>query len=154
MGKWLLSAISVVITSQVVCPPGGGEGSVQAWSWRGRPCARSRHSTPPAHAGHSGAPLPWKRLYLDFWVHYFHKSHFLNELPLNQNMMLVNSKLPKTYEIFTETSDFVFFSMVPLCILAEIQVTDWWNLVSCFTLFYSILLNRIRCLYENIKSFG
>ena len=30
MGKWLLSAISVVITSQVVCPPGGGEGSVQA----------------------------------------------------------------------------------------------------------------------------
>ena len=30
VGKRLLSAISVVITSQVVCPPGGGEGSVQA----------------------------------------------------------------------------------------------------------------------------
>ena len=30
MGKWLLSAISVVITSHIVCPPGGGEGSVQA----------------------------------------------------------------------------------------------------------------------------
>ena len=30
MGKWLLSVISVVITSHVVCPPGGGEGSVQA----------------------------------------------------------------------------------------------------------------------------
>ena len=42
----------------------------QCPGWRGRSCARSRHSTPPAHAGHSGAPLPWKRLYLDFWVHY------------------------------------------------------------------------------------
>ena len=30
MGKWLLSVISVVITSHVVCPPVGGEGSVQA----------------------------------------------------------------------------------------------------------------------------
>ena len=50
-------------------------------------------------------PLPWKRLYLNFWVHYFHKSHILNELQLIQNMMLVNSKLPKTFEIFAQTSD-------------------------------------------------
>ena len=95
----------------------------QCPGWRGRSCARSRHSTPPAHAGHSGAPLPWKRLYLDFWVHYFHKSHFLNELPLNQKVMLVNSKLPKT-----ET----------------LHIGDGWNtgdrLMKSGVLFYTILL--------------
>ena len=90
MGKWLLSAISVVITSQVVCPPGGGEGSVQA--------DEAGHVPDPGiqHRQHTlvivAHPSPEK----GFWVHYFHKSHFLNELPLNQKVMLVNSKLPKT----------------------------------------------------------
>ena len=51
------------------------------------------------------SPLPWKRLYLEVWVQQFHKSHVLNELQLIQNMILVNSKLPKTFEIFTQTSD-------------------------------------------------
>ena len=108
----------------------------QCPGWRGRSCARSRHSTPPAHAGHSGAPLPWKRLYLEVWVQQFHKSHVLNELQLIQNMMLVNSKLPKTFEIFTQMSDFVFFPMVP-------PLHICWNtgdkLMKSGVLFYTIL---------------
>ena len=47
-----------------------------------------------------------------------------------------------------------FFQWSPLCIFAEIQVTNWWNLVSCFTQFYPILLSRIRCLCKYLKSFG
>ena len=81
---------------------------------------------------------PWKRLYLNIWVHYFHQSHFLNELPLIQNMMLVNSKLPKTFEIFTQTSDFVFFPMVP-------PLHICWNtdgrLIESGVLFCTILLH-------------
>ena len=83
------------------------------------------------------SPLPWKRLYLDLRVHYFHKSHVLNELQLIQNMMLVDSKLPKTFEIFTQTSDFVFFPMVP-------PLHICWNtgdrLIKSGVLFYTILL--------------
>ena len=82
-------------------------------------------------------PLPWKRLYLNFWVHYFHKSHILNELQLIQNMMLVNSKLPKTFEIFTQMSDSVFFPMVP-------PLHIGWNtdgrLTESGVSFYTILL--------------
>ena len=82
------------------------------------------------------SPLPWKRLYLDFWVHYFHKSHIPNERPLIQNMMFVNSKWPKTFEIFTQMSDFVFFPMVP-------PLHICWNtdgrLIESSVLFYTIL---------------
>ena len=70
------------------------------------------HRAQTRHQLHK-SPLPWKRLYLKVWVHYFHKSHILNELQLIQNMMLVNSKLPKTFEIITQMSDSVFFPMVP-----------------------------------------
>ena len=82
------------------------------------------------------SPLPWKRLYLEVWVQQFHKSHVLNELQLIQNMMLVNSKLPKTFEIFTQMSDFVFFPMVP-------PLHICWNtdgrLIESSVLFYTIL---------------
>ena len=91
----------------------------------------------PTLAPVSCTPLPWKRLYLEVWVHYFHKSHVLNELQLIQNMMLVNSKLPKTFEIFTQMSDSVFFPMVPPLHIA-------WNtdgrLIESGVLFYTILL--------------
>ena len=52
--------------------------------------------------------VPWNMLYSDVRVHNFHKSHGLNERCLIQNMMLVNSKLPETFEIFTQMSDSVF----------------------------------------------
>ena len=54
MGKWLLSTISVVITSQVVCPPGGGEGSVQADEVGRVPDQGIQHRQHTAHAGESG----------------------------------------------------------------------------------------------------
>ena len=50
-------------------------------------------------------PLKKAILYLKVWVPYFHKSHILNKLQLIQNMMLVNSKLPKTFKILTQTLD-------------------------------------------------
>ena len=85
---------------------------------RSSSCARCRVTGEapiftPSSASSRRSPLPWKRLYLKVWVHYFHKSHILNELQLIQNMMLVNSKLPKTFEIITQMSDSVFFPMVP-----------------------------------------
>ena len=54
------------------------------------------------------ARVPWNMLYFDVRVHNIHKSHGLNERPLIQNMLLVNSKLPETFEIFTQMSDSVF----------------------------------------------
>ena len=94
-------------------PLGGGRssGPAPAAGRRCLPAAVCANTCPVSRVRSS--PLPWKRLYLKVWVHYFHKSHILNELQLIQNMMLVNSKLPKTFEIITQMSDSVFFPMVP-----------------------------------------
>ena len=61
---------------------------------------------------------------------------------------------PKLFRYLHKCRILCFFQWSPLCILAEIQMANWLNLVSCFTLFYSILLSRIRHLCKNLKSFG
>ena len=61
---------------------------------------------------------------------------------------------PKLFRYLHKCRILCFFQWSPLCILAEIQMADCLNLVSHFTLFYSILLSRIRRLCKYLKSFG
>ena len=61
---------------------------------------------------------------------------------------------PKLLRYLHKCRILCFFQWSPLCIFAEIQMADWLNLLSCFILFYPILLCRIRHLCKYLKSFG
>ena len=84
----------------------------------------------------------------------FTKATFWTNAHWSRIWCLLIQNDPKLLRYLHKCRILCFFQWSPLCIFAEIQMADWLNLVSCFPLFYSILLCRIWRLCKYLKSFG
>ena len=84
----------------------------------------------------------------------FTKATFWTNAHWSRIWCLLIQNDPKLLRYLHKCRILCFFQWSPLCIFAEIQMADWLNLLSCFILFYPILLCRIRHLCKYLKSFG